>query len=142
MNESKKHTNYSLLGHNQLVDTIKHYVQLNNLARLHELNNRRTILALRNKITLYKRFVLLISMNDIARLHTLVKVCLNRNCGINGIIEKIKAASDAVYRPKQWTKDDRDLGSLVMNIGGPALVKSFNHLNLLPSASYMYKVCF
>jgi hypothetical protein len=138
MSNVKKHTNYQYMNFSQLVDTINHYVKLVNKSKLENLNNNRTILALRNKITLFKRFVLLISMNDIPRLSFLIKICLSRNCSINVIIEKMKAAIDGTYAPKQWDESDKDLGILVMNIGGPALLSAFK--GRLPSTSYMYKV--
>ena len=139
MSNVKKHTNYQYMNFSQLIDTINHYVKLVTKSKLENLNNNRTILALRNKITLYKRFVLLISVNDIPRLSFLIiKICLSRNSSINVIIEKIKAAADGIYAPKQWDESEKDLGILVMNIGGPSLLSAFK--GRLPSASYMYKV--
>jgi hypothetical protein len=79
-------------------------------------------------------------MNKITKLNTLISVCLNRGTGVNGILEKLKEAANGVYKPKQWDQTDKDLGILVMNIGGPSLIKAFSSLNMLPSSSYMYKV--
>ena len=138
MSNVKKHTNDQYMNFSQLIDTINHYVKSVTKSKLENLNNNRTILALRNKITLYKRFVLLISFNDIPRLSFLIKICLSRNSSINVIIEKIKAAADGIYAPKQSDESEKDLGMLVLNIGGPSLLSPFK--GRLPSASYMYKV--
>ena len=43
MPEVKKHTNYEFMNHRQAVETIRHYVNLNQKAHLLELNNSRTI---------------------------------------------------------------------------------------------------
>lgn len=45
------------------------------------------------------------------------------------------------YRVKGYDKKDFDLGILVLRIGGPRLLYTFNHLNYLPSSSSIYKAC-
>ena len=135
MTNVKKHTNYRYMNFNQLVDTINHYQKMYSKTRLENLNNMRTILGLRNKITLYKRLVVFISMNKITKLNTLISVCLNRGTGENGILEKLTEAANGVYKPKQWDQTDKDLGILIMNIGGPSLIKAFSCLNMLPSST-------
>jgi len=141
MPEVKKHTNYEFMNHRQAVETIRHYAHLNQESHLHELNNRRTIISLRNKISLYQRFTVLLSNNDIPRVHVLLNTCLKRNCGISGIIEKLKAAIEGHYKSKKWDQDEFDIGILVMNIAGPSLLKCFSNRNQLPSSAMMYKVC-
>jgi len=126
MTNVKKHTNYQYMNFNQLVDTINHYQKIYSKTRLENLNSMRTIIVLRNKITLYKRFIVFISMNKISKLNTLISVCLNRGTGVNGILEKLKEAANGVYKPKQWDQTEKDLGILVMNIGGPSLVQAFS----------------
>lgn len=44
-----------------------------------------------------------------------------------------------VYRVKGYSKKDVDLGILVLRIGGPGLLATFNEINFLPSASVVYK---
>jgi len=140
MREVASHTNYKYLNYNQLIDVIQYYVELNNNSKLNQLNNQRTILALRNKITLFKRFVFLLQMNEVPRIHVLIKNCINRGCGVNGILEKFKLAANLVYKPKQWSQTEKDLGLLILRVGGPSLLKPFTNLNMLPTSSYLYKV--
>ena len=72
--------------YNQLIDTINNFQKMNNYYKLESLNDKRTIISLRNKQSLYSKFVNLISQNNIPRLNILLSSCLKRNIGINGII--------------------------------------------------------
>ena len=56
------------------------------------LNYRKQIVSLRNKQSDYKRLVNLLSENDIPGVCRLIKVCINSNRGINGIINTVVSA--------------------------------------------------
>ncbi len=57
-----------------------------------------------------------------------------------GIVDKINLAIAQLYKPKGWDKDDKDLATLVLRIGGPALLQAFHAQNKLPSCSFVNKL--
>ena len=90
-------------------------------------------------VTLYQRFVVLISENQIPRLHSLVSVALHNNRNINYIVGKCEDAIAGIYRARP-DADDRELAFLVLKFGGPSLLDILYRANLLPSTSLAYKM--
>ena len=86
------------------------------------------------------RFLNLISQENVHRLNQLFKVCFRSKSGIRGIINKFQLAAAHLYKPKGWTDNDVDLATLVLRLGGPSLLYTFNEENILPSSSFTYKV--
>lgn len=95
---------------------------------------------LRNKIDTHKRFQLLLANEDIARVRSVMNVCLKSGAGLNTILNKFSMAAQNLYSPRAWEEKEVDLAVLVLKIGGPALLHTFNKLSLLPSSSFIYKV--
>jgi hypothetical protein len=137
--QCEKFTKNSYMTYLQLKNEIDQKNDQINSLKLNQLNMRRSYIVLQNKQTDFKRFVILLSQNDIPRLNNLLNVCLKSNFGINGILNKLKMAMDGVYHPKKFEKDEFDLAVLTLRIGGPRLLNAFNKQNLLPSSSYVYK---
>jgi hypothetical protein len=108
--------------------------------KLDSLNLMRKIAVLESRLSTYKRFRLLITNNDIPRIQQLMQACIRQGNGMNYICEKIKKASEGVYRPEGYNENYFDLATLVLRIGGPRLLYVFNQQNMLPCASYMYKI--
>jgi len=108
--------------------------------KLQELNNALKIIIYSNKIDMFKRFQLLLAEQNVTRVRSLMKTCLNKKRGVMGIIRIFTAAANKVFQPKQWTEEDIDLATLLLRIGGPALLYAFNKENRLPCSSYIYKV--
>ena len=138
-NCAEKHTNYNYLTFNQLKELLDYKNQQINNLKLENLNKLRSIISLRNKTNDFKRFMILISQNQIPRLHQIIRISINNGFGINGIIEKIKNAIENVYHPRGYSKTEYDLAAITLRIGGPRLLYAFNQLNYLPSSSSMYK---
>jgi hypothetical protein len=55
-----------------------------------------------------------------------MQACIKQGNGMNYICEKIKKASEGVYRPKGYNEKALDLATLVLLIGGPRLLYVFN----------------
>ncbi|CAF0901890.1 unnamed protein product [Brachionus calyciflorus] len=138
-NEIPKFTNHSFMTYLQLKQELDEKNTKINSQKLETLNLRRSNITLNNQLSDYKRFKILVSQNDIPRIHVLVKSCIKSNYGINGIIEKIKQAIAGSYKPKGYGQKDIDLAILVLRIGGPRLLYTFNKLNQLPSSSLVNK---
>ena len=94
--------------------------------KLDSLNLMRKIAVLESRLSTYKRFRLLITNNDIPRIQQLMQACIRQGNGMNYICEKIKKASEGVYRPEGYNENYFDLATLVLLIGGPRLLYVFN----------------
>jgi len=86
------HLNYKYLTTQQLIKTIEKKNETSNNDKMIHLNYRKKIVSLRNKQNDYKRLVKLLSENEIPGVCRLVKVCINSNRGINGIINTVVSA--------------------------------------------------
>ena len=83
-------------------------------------------------LSLYKRFVLERSQNNIPRLENLVNVALRNRRSINYILEKCTLAISGIYKARA-SEEDKDLTFLVLKFGGPALLDILYRANHLPS---------
>ncbi len=86
------HLNYKYLTTQQLIKTIEKKNETSNNDKMIHLNYRKKIVSLRNKQNDYKRLVKLLSENEIPGVCRLVKVCINSNREINGIINTVVSA--------------------------------------------------
>ena len=77
----------------------------------------------------------LVSSNNIPRLSTLLKVCLNSGMGVQSIIGRIGDAIQGKYSAKSYTDHDNDVALLVYRIGGPRLLHIVHTTHGLPSIS-------
>ena len=104
---------------------------------LHTLNKK--CIVLNNKNNDFKRMVSLISKNEISRLDVLFSTCIKQGKSIHAICETLGRAIDGTYNHKKYNEKSKDLGLLVLRIGGPRLVYAFNKLNIIPSADVIRK---
>jgi hypothetical protein len=51
------------------------------------------------------------------------------------MIERLNLAIQGCYKNKNFSEKEKDLGILVLRIGGPKLLTAFNKVNMLPSHS-------
>ena len=86
------HLNYKYLTTQQLIKTIEKKNETSNNDKMIHLNYRKQIVSLRNKQNDYKRLGKLLSENEIPGVCRLVKVCINSNREINGIINTVVSA--------------------------------------------------
>ena len=56
------------------------------------------------------------------------------------ICDKIKQAIDGCFKNKAFSEKEKDLGILVLRIGGPRLLWTFDKLNMLPSKSLVSRM--
>ena len=77
--------------------------------------------------------------NEISRLDVLFSTCIKQGKSIHAICETLGRAIDGTYNHKKYNEKSKDLGLLVLRIGGPRLVYAFNKLNIIPSADVIRK---
>ncbi len=136
----KEHSSYKFLTFNQTISKLRSKNDQINQLKLDQLNLKRNYICHQNKSSTYKKLVTLIAQNRIPRIDTLLSNCIKKGFGINGTIDKINQAIQGFYKVKSFSQQEKDLGALVLSIGGPRLLHTFNKLNLLPNTSYMRQV--
>ena len=85
------------------------------------------------RLDMHKRLVVLISENDIPRLHAVVSAEMRRGAGIHSMLETLKAANDDSYHARGYTQKENDFGFLCGALGGRSMVFAANQLGLCPS---------
>jgi hypothetical protein len=139
-NENNKHLNRKYLNYNLFIERLEAKDQKIISLKLGNLQKEFQLISYKNQLDLHMRFLNLISQENVHRLNQLFKVCFHRKSGIRGIINKFQLAAAHLYKPKGWTDNDVDLATLVLRLGGPSLLYTFNEENILPSSSFTYKV--
>ena len=79
---------------------------------------------LNSVLGLHKRFMVLLSQNDVLRVKELVAVALKHKRSINYIVDKVVGAIEGVYRARPSDKD-KDLAFVVLKLGGPSCINVF-----------------
>ena len=138
--EAASHTPYKYLTFNQLIALLEHKNATINEFRLASLNLKKNYLCLLNKANDYKRMMRLIASSDTPRLNSLLNTFMRQGHGMGTICDKIKQAIDGCFKNKAFSEKEKDLGILVLRIGGPRLLWTFNKLNMLPSKSLVSRM--
>ena len=99
----------------------------------------RANVVLKNSNSALNKLITLISVNDVPRIHTFFKSCLNRGIGINSIIENFQEALNKVSKTKSYTQKELDIGLLCLRIGGPRLTSILNRVGFIPSESTIHR---
>ena len=116
-----------------MIILLKHKTDQIAKIRLGLLNHNKKCLISNNRNTDYKRMVALIANNDLSRLDVLFKSCFKRGKSVRAVCETLGQAINGSYNYKQYSEKCKDIGWLVLMIGGPRLVYAMNKLNIIPS---------
>ena len=131
--------NFMYLTYHQMKAKIDGLLKEKNIQRLERYKVNSKMEKLNKTLSLYKRFVVQISENNIPRLNGLVKVALKNSRSISYILDKCTDAIAGLYKARP-SQDDRDLAFLVLKFGGPSLLSLLYQANVLPSVSLAYKI--
>ncbi|KAL1713428.1 hypothetical protein EV715DRAFT_167478, partial [Schizophyllum commune] len=72
--------------------------------------------------------------NEVPAVHRLLRASHNRRESADALLERVEAAADGRYRPRNYTDTDYDLAAYLYECGGGAAVHAANHSYLaLPS---------
>ena len=107
--------------------------------RLKIFNANKKLIRLGKTLSYHKRFMILLSENNIPRLNQLVAVALRNRRSITYITEKVMQAIDGLYLARP-SEDDKDLAYLILKLGGPSLLTMCFKSNKLPSVSTANRV--
>jgi hypothetical protein len=91
--------------------------QINEL-RLKRLNDNRKLLGQAGSLGDHKRFILAIGSGKFERVDRLVRIGLERNRGIRGLLKLYDEAARHVYHPKSYSEEDDLRGILLWRLGG------------------------
>jgi hypothetical protein len=101
--------------------------------RMSKLNDSRKLLVKASTLEDHKQWILAIASGRVDRVASLVQAGLKHRAGIKTIIQQYKRASEKLYKPKGYTKDDIMRSIVLLRLGG-ARVAEFAHQSLaLPS---------
>ena len=131
--------NNVFLTYSQLVQKSEKHVQEMVTQRLKNFNANKQLNRLGKALSYHKRFMVLLSENNIPRLNQLVAVALRNRRSITYITEKVMQAIDGVYLARP-SEDDKDLAYLILKLGGPSLLTICYKANKLPSVSTAHRV--
>ena len=137
--EDLSHHNFVYRTYSQMKTKMDRLLRENSIKRLQKYKVNFKLEKLNRTLSLYKRFVVQISANNIPRLKNLVQVALRNNRSISSILDKCTEAVADVYRARP-SQDDRDLAFLVLKFGGPSLLSILHQANVLPSVSLAYRI--
>ena len=120
-NELPPHTNNIFLNNTQLSEKCTELRKQRNLLQLSLVTKSKQLHRLNKSLSLYKRFMVLLSQNNVLRVKELVTVALKHQRSINYIVDKVVLAINKIYRARP-TEEDKDLAFIVLKLGGPALL--------------------
>jgi hypothetical protein len=83
---------------------------------------RRKCANLTKKMSLTKQIFTLLATQDVPRLQQLLALCFRQGWGMQGILLKIGAAAQGLYKAAQYSKTDVDVATLVLRLGGRKLL--------------------
>ena len=132
-------TNNVFLSHTQLNEKCNTLRKEKNLLQLDLLHKSKRVERLNSVLGLHKRFMVLLSQNNVLRVKELVAIALQHNRSINYIVDKVLDAIAGIYRARPSDKD-KDLAFVVLKLGGPSLLNILCKANKLPSDSTEYRM--
>jgi hypothetical protein len=70
-----------------------------------------------------------------------MQIARRQGYGLENLINKIEMAYKGTYKPKGFSEKEKDLGLLILKIGGYKLAKIVSQSKKLPSTDWLYE-CF
>ena len=131
--------NNAFLTHTQLSQKCTKIRKERNLLQIELIRKSKQLHRLNKALSLHRRFMVLLSQNNVLRVKELVSVALKHNRSINYIVDKVGLAIHKVYRARP-SEEDRDFAFVVLKLGGPALLSVLCKANKLPSTSLAYRM--
>ena len=133
------HTPNIFLSHTQISIKCNNLCKERNLLQLDLLHKAKKVGKLNNVIALHKKFMVLLSQNNVLRVKELAHVALQHKCSISYIVAKVLDAIDGIYRARP-SDEDKDIAFIVLKLGGPSLLDILCKTNKLPSCSTAYRI--
>ncbi|KAH8997735.1 hypothetical protein EDB86DRAFT_3152472 [Lactarius hatsudake] len=89
----------------------------------------RTLATWARTVGQYEQLVMAMSEGIVNRMDALLRAGLNRGVGVRGMMELLDHARNGLYKPKNFTEEERSRGLLFLHLGG-ARVASLAHQTL------------
>ncbi|KAH9068269.1 hypothetical protein EDB83DRAFT_2222807, partial [Lactarius deliciosus] len=97
--------------------------------RFKQLSISRTLATRARTVGQYEQLVMAMSEGTVNRMDALLRAGLNRGVGVRGMMELLDRARNGLYKPKNFTEEERSRGLLFLRLGG-ARVASLAHQTL------------
>jgi hypothetical protein len=90
-------------------------------------NALRKVQRLTKAVSLHKRLLTLLEKNDVPKLRQTISVALRNGCSVSRLIDRISDVISKKYKPRgDYSKDDYDLVTLIIRLGGTKLLFAFS----------------
>ncbi|KAF9012121.1 hypothetical protein BDZ89DRAFT_1167353 [Hymenopellis radicata] len=138
--ESKAHTPYRFLNHEQLVTLLQTKSNEERALRTRLWNKERQIRRLSKKLGDHKRVMMLLSQNDVPALRRLVAASLKRSGSSSTLLNTIQRCLTSNYRPRSgFTQRDFDKAFLSKSYGGDRMLNTLQRAEGYPSRTTLLK---
>ncbi|KAH8980974.1 hypothetical protein EDB86DRAFT_3133864 [Lactarius hatsudake] len=125
------HTNtvYAYQPIGSLIEILRKKCAMLDGLRFKQLLVSRTLATRARTVGQYEQLVMAMSEGTVNRMDVLLRAGLNRGVGVRGMMELLDRARNGLYKPKNFTKEERSRGLLFLRLGG-ARVASLAHQTL------------
>ncbi|KAF8868848.1 hypothetical protein CPB85DRAFT_1447627 [Mucidula mucida] len=138
--ESKAHTPYRFLNHEQIVTLLQTKSNEERALRTRLWNKERQIRRLSKKLGDHKRVMMLLSQNDVPALRRLVAASLKRSGSSSTLLNTIQRCLTSNYRPRSgFTQRDFDKAFLSKSYGGDRMLNTLQRAEGYPSCTTLLK---
>ena len=141
-NDSSKYLSHAGNNHltvKQLISRIENMRDQIKKVKCENLNVNRSFMKLGKTLDVHERMMVAIENNSIYDLHKIVKTARQNGKSIHYILGKMIDAVGKTYRPHR-NKEEKQLGLVVLQYGGPALLDILSRALNLPSTSMIYRM--
>ncbi|KAH9022278.1 hypothetical protein EDB85DRAFT_2151865 [Lactarius pseudohatsudake] len=125
------HTNtvYAYQPIGSLIEILRKKCAMLDGLRFKQLSVSRTLATWARTVGQYEQLVMAMSEGTVNHMDALLRAGLNRGVGVRGMMELLDRARNGLYKPKNFTEEERSRGLLFLRLGG-ARVASLAHQTL------------
>ena len=123
--ETHENTKLEWLNVNDLHKLVhRKNIQINDL-KLDKLNKTRTLAHCANSVDSYRRLVMAIASNNIARVNAILAVAMRNHASPEMMIERLTLAAKGIYKVKSYTELDFKLSYVLWRTGGQRAANTY-----------------
>ncbi|EJD39950.1 hypothetical protein AURDEDRAFT_70602 [Auricularia subglabra TFB-10046 SS5] len=100
---------------------------------LYGLNSAKKLLRRTRALNDHKRLLCHVAKSDVPNICVAIRVGLRNHRGVGGLLEKVVAAKEGLYKPKDFQRRDYDVARLLHCVGGDSAVTIASRALNLPS---------
>lgn len=131
------HENAPLVYHGigGLIETVRRKTKMNNILRLHRLNDLRNLIGKEGTIDIHKQLLLAISSQRIPRVERVLRVAFRHGTGIQSMLQLVKKAAEGTYHPRGFDEVEDLQALLFLRLGGARVADIAHRILGTPAVS-------